>query len=89
MSSNNRAGLCAPTTDDWATQVGLTEPVQHKVKGAIFKLHDNYKPYYLAFRCGSTNHKELAHVYTCEEIRRLTKDGWANKSDGKWILVYE
>ncbi len=86
---SNSTGLCPPTTDDWASQVGLREPVQRKVKGAIFKMYDKFKPYYLAFKCGSTEHKHLAHVYTCSEIYRLVKFGFAAKEDGKWILVYE
>ena len=91
--SSHSTGLCAPTTDDWATQVGLAEPgpIKLKVKGAIFKSLNHNEPYFLAHTCGNTRFKERAHVYRCEEIREImaSHKNWASKEDGKWLLVYE
>ena len=88
MSSNREQGLCAPTTVDWATQVGL---VERKLKGAIFKAHGQSEPYFRGHTLGITANKSEAHVYSCEAIKAhmLAVPSWARKSAGTWLLVYE
>ena len=79
MSSNKVTGLCAPTV------------VQRKVRGCIFDLNCKHERYYLAHGCGGTDDKSKAYVFTCAEAITLMAEHveWANKRQGKWILMYE
>ena len=61
------------------------------VKGYIFKQYEHWETgqYYRDFMEGMCHSKSVAHVYTMAEIEEHWCDGWADKEQGKWIVVYE